>query len=289
MDAAWTQRGGGSERIREQNQELDALDASGVIPFIYNHPRELVFTALLRPLRPQGRICWACSLHSGVHSASWCVRGLGTDLQKSSAPRAVLPVRLAQLAEGRAGRTSLAARGRADHPRYIPAGLLCADCGPSRPHLGTRRSKLPFVARETSAARDPMRKSLPGRHSSASSTTEVLGKPTFNQQQFCSGCGSNGCGTASPTDTDDRLLPTRERCRVSLPGGSKETDLLRLQGSVEIEALEPTFLLFGLGPFDGFPEVPSELRLDPLNVFKDSQQLFRTFVCATIIEDLPRG
>jgi hypothetical protein len=35
MDAAWTQRGGGSERIREQNQKPDALDAIAATLFVY--------------------------------------------------------------------------------------------------------------------------------------------------------------------------------------------------------------------------------------------------------------
>ena len=66
MDAAWTQRDGGAERIREQNQRLDA---PSVIPFYIYSPLQLGFAiycvhrrgfagllaSIVRPLRVRVR------------------------------------------------------------------------------------------------------------------------------------------------------------------------------------------------------------------------------------------
>ena len=117
MDAAWTERDGAAERIREQNQQLDALDAPSVIPFYIYSPLQLGFAIYCVHCVHRRGFCWAFGLHRASTPRPGASASLEPGLPKSSA-RPVLPVRLAHLTDGRASRTLWSARGGG---RTIPA------------------------------------------------------------------------------------------------------------------------------------------------------------------------
>ena len=77
MDAAWTQRGGVSERICKQNQWLDAPDALAATLFVYILLPTIGCLDLLRPLRPHPRICWVLGLHGASTSRPGASAGAG--------------------------------------------------------------------------------------------------------------------------------------------------------------------------------------------------------------------